>query len=68
MNTVDNRAAWTNTLCYLAAFVGLGLVMAVLGPTLPALAEHTGTTLRDISPLFLARGRSGSAASFSAIS
>ena len=37
------------------AFVGLGLVGAVLGPTLPALAELTRTSISQISILFVAR-------------
>ena len=37
------------------AFVGLGLTGAVLGPTLPALSEHTRTSVSQISILFVAR-------------
>jgi len=37
------------------SFVGLGLVGAVLGPTLPALAELTRTSISQISILFVAR-------------
>ena len=40
---------------YYLGLVVLGLVMAVLGPTLPALAEQTGSTLSDVSFLFTAR-------------
>jgi MFS transporter, FHS family, Na+ dependent glucose transporter 1 len=43
------------TAAYYAAFVGLGLVAAILGPTLLGLAEHTGSSLRAISYLFTAR-------------
>jgi len=43
------------TLAYYAAFVGLGLVVASLGPTLPGLAENTNTGLSQISYLFTAR-------------
>lgn len=43
------------TYAYYAAFIGLGLISASLGPTLPGLAEQTGTELREISRLFLAR-------------
>ena len=43
------------TTCYYAAFVGLGLAAAILGPTLTGLAEHTGSSLRAISYLFTAR-------------
>ncbi|MBN1991570.1 MAG: MFS transporter [Anaerolineae bacterium] len=40
---------------YYMAFTALGMVAAVLGPTLPGLAEHTQTELREISYLFMAR-------------
>ncbi len=43
------------TVGYYAAFVGLGLVGASLGPTLPGLATNTGTQLSAISVLFTAR-------------
>jgi MFS transporter, FHS family, Na+ dependent glucose transporter 1 len=44
-----------NTVGYYAAFVGLGLTTASLGPTLSSLAEHTQSNLREISFLFTAR-------------
>lgn len=40
---------------YYAAFVGLGLVLSSLGPTLPALADLTGVSLSALSTVFLAR-------------
>ena len=40
---------------YYMAFIALGIVAAVLGPTLTDLAEHTQSTVRDISYLFTAR-------------
>jgi FHS family Na+ dependent glucose MFS transporter 1 len=40
---------------YYAAFIGLGLVAASLGPTLPGLAENTRTQLSEISYLFTGR-------------
>jgi fucose permease len=43
------------TIGYFAAFVALGLASASLGPTLPALAELTGSGLAEISVLFVAR-------------
>ena len=43
------------TAAYYAAFVGLGLISASLGPTLPALADQTRTALREVSVLFTAR-------------
>ena len=44
------------TWAYYAAFIALGLITASLGPTLPGLAENTGTLLSEVSFLFLARG------------
>jgi FHS family Na+ dependent glucose MFS transporter 1 len=43
------------TAAYFAAFVALGLTTASLGPTLPGLAENTGSTIGKISFLFLLR-------------
>lgn len=43
------------TIGYYAAFIGLGLISASLGPTLPGLAEQTGTSLGAISFLFTTR-------------
>ena len=43
------------TIGYYIAFVGLGLVGASLGPTLPGLAANTHTQLSAISILFTAR-------------
>ncbi len=43
------------TYTYYAAFVGLGLISASLGPTLPALAEQTRTDISQISFLFATR-------------
>ncbi len=45
----------SRTVAYFAAFIALGLVSASLGPTLPGLADHTGTRLSGISFLFTAR-------------
>lgn len=42
------------TIAYYMAFIVLGLVVAVLGPTLPGLAQHTQTQLNQISFLFAA--------------
>jgi FHS family Na+ dependent glucose MFS transporter 1 len=49
------RTGRAQTIGYYAAFVILGLTGASLGPTLPGLAEHTGTHVRQISYLFTAR-------------
>ncbi len=40
---------------YYGAFVALGLTSAMLGPTLPGLAQNTGVTLSQVSVLFTAR-------------
>jgi MFS transporter, FHS family, Na+ dependent glucose transporter 1 len=44
----------SKTAAYYLAFVGLGLIGAVLGPTLLGLSENTGSTLSQISYLFAA--------------
>ena len=43
------------TIGYFGSFIGLGLFLASLGPTLPELARHTGSHLDEISILFTAR-------------
>lgn len=43
-----------STIGYFAAFIALGLATAILGPTLPYLAERTNSTLSQTSVLFLA--------------
>lgn len=45
----------TKTLAYYGAFIGLGLALASLGPTLPGLAELTGASLSALSTIFVAR-------------
>lgn len=58
---IDNfrRLSWTTdlriTAAYYVSFIGLGLVSASLGPTLPHLAELTGVSLAEVGSLFLAR-------------
>lgn len=52
---VGRRAALLKTVGYFAAFVALGMASASLGPTLPALAGHTRSSLSQISALFVAR-------------
>src|SRR5690348_11510787 len=44
-----------NVLAYFLTNLALGLMVAVLGPTLPALAEQTRTDLRQASLLFAVR-------------
>jgi len=41
------------TIAYFSTFIGLGLISAVLGPTLPALAKLTQSTFSQISIVFL---------------
>jgi FHS family Na+ dependent glucose MFS transporter 1 len=53
--TAERRRASVQTLGYYAAFIALGLVSASLGPTLPGLAQNTGSPLAHISLLFAAR-------------
>ena len=57
--TTDTTASRTGriskTSAYYAAFIVLGLMAAILGPTLPDLAENTGSLLSEISFLFVAR-------------
>ena len=50
-----NRLALHQSAGYYAGFIALGLVSAVLGPTLPGLAENTHTPLGDMGFLFSAR-------------
>jgi FHS family Na+ dependent glucose MFS transporter 1 len=45
----------TQTIGYYIAFVTLGMFSASLGPTIPGLAQHTHSTLGQISYLFTAR-------------
>jgi MFS transporter, FHS family, Na+ dependent glucose transporter 1 len=45
----------SKTGAYFLAFIGLGMVGAALGPTLPGLAEQTGVRLSEISYLFTTR-------------
>jgi len=48
----DLKSRLVKTAAYYAAFIILGLTGAVIGPTLPRLAEHTHTQLNQISFLF----------------
>lgn len=54
-SSAERRARRLKTIGYYAAFIGLGLASASLGPTLPGLAENTGIRLAAISSLFIAR-------------
>ncbi len=54
-SALTTNSAMTKTITYYVAFIGLGLLAASLGPTIPGLAENTGTQLSQISFLFTAR-------------
>jgi FHS family Na+ dependent glucose MFS transporter 1 len=49
-----NEGALSKTAVYFASYVALGLVMGVIGPTLPSLADQTRSRLSEISFLFTA--------------
>jgi MFS transporter, FHS family, Na+ dependent glucose transporter 1 len=49
------RGERLRTLGYFAAFGGLGMASAALGPSLPGLAQHTRSGMAEISILFVAR-------------
>jgi len=51
--TPSQSAVFTKTAAYFATFVILGLAVAVIGPTLPGLAERTSTKLNQVSILFV---------------
>lgn len=53
--SMERNGRLSKTIGYYAAFVVFGAATAALGPTLPNLAEHAGTTLSAISFLFTAR-------------
>jgi FHS family Na+ dependent glucose MFS transporter 1 len=55
----SRATALGQTMGYYVAFVGLGLIMASLGPTLNELAHLTHSPLSDISILFSARAFGG---------
>jgi len=54
-SAVKPRNHWPQTLGYYAAFVALGLIGSLLGPSLNGLALKTGVHLDQISILFTAR-------------
>lgn len=61
LETLTNPSATTHptrraaTVGYFGTFISLGLILAVLGPTLPALAQNTGISLGAAGFLFTAR-------------
>lgn len=52
---VENPRRTAQTAAYYGVFVAMGLLLCVLGPTLPGLARHAGTPLSAASLLFMAR-------------
>lgn len=53
--SIDPRRRLACTGAYYAAFIGLGLLLSSLGPTLPSLSERIGVSLGALSTVFLAR-------------
>ena len=50
----DTQGRRATTFAYFSAFIGLGLVLASLGPTIPDLATRTGSSLSAFSAVFIA--------------
>ncbi|MBT7593401.1 MAG: MFS transporter, partial [Gemmatimonadetes bacterium] len=50
----DPQGRRATTFAYFSAFIGLGLVLASLGPTIPDLATRTDSTLSAFSAVFIA--------------
>lgn len=57
--TIISNDRMSKTLVYYAGFIGLGMVAASLGPTLPGLAENSQSALSEVSFLFTARALGG---------
>ncbi|HKZ81559.1 MAG TPA: MFS transporter [Pyrinomonadaceae bacterium] len=55
MKRARRASRFSQTAAYFAAFIGLGLSIGSLGPTLPSLAEQSHVSLGTISYLFAAR-------------
>lgn len=56
---MDRQSARRTTASYYLSFILLGMILAILGPTLPYLAEQTGSQLSQVSFLFTARALGG---------
>ena len=52
LTAATNRLKRQQTSGYFLAFIGIGLIAGVLGPTLPGLAENTASRLNQISVVF----------------
>ncbi len=48
----EQREKIVKTISYYLSFIALGFVIGIIGPTLPGLAENTGTRFKQISYLF----------------
>ena len=55
LTAATNRIKQRQTNGYFLAFIGIGLIAGVLGPTLPGLAENTLSRLNQISIIFTAQ-------------
>lgn len=49
---MDREKKLSKTSAYYASYIAIGFATGIIGPTLPGLAEHTGTALSGISFLF----------------
>ena len=49
---MDMKENLSKTMAYYASYIAIGFATGIIGPTLPGLAEHTGTALSGISFLF----------------
>ncbi|KAK3287944.1 hypothetical protein CYMTET_4552 [Cymbomonas tetramitiformis] len=47
------------TLCYSFGFIGIGLMVGLIGPALPDLARHLDVEMSTLGVIFLARGTGG---------
>ena len=51
----ENSGKLAKTVSYYLAFIALGLITGIFGPTLADLVRNTQTTLNQISIIFVAR-------------
>ena len=52
MSPKQNREKIGKTVAYYASYIAVGFATGIVGPTLPGLSEHTGSSLSQISFLF----------------
>jgi len=52
-NEISTGVRFKRALVYFGSFVLLGISLSVMGPTIPGLAEQTGSTLGQISVIFI---------------